>query len=713
MVTACVVALCCTLLVLFYEALNHQMSVERSNHLNQISEKIGENFNIMLEEQWHLMESSARMFLSETYENEEQLIAKAGETETLLGCEKESIWLIDSEGFCYRSSGTRVRWENPDCLSAELPEEQVLITDLSLFEKSEEQILFLYRLPQVFRTKDDVVKITHLALVRDMTAFGRSMSLHAGLDKSSSSFIVHQNGTVVYYQANRSDFGDAYNILNLLKNAEFLYGSNYEQMCTDMNEGKSGTVEVIFEGQNWFVSYCNAKVNNWYILQMIPDNITNGYSGSYAAMALVYIVGIALLLCALIIYNVVVTTREKLRQEKEAKAAIQRLADEARQANQAKTDFLSNMSHDIRTPINGIIGMTAIAKRNITDAAKLKECLDKISVASNHLLSLINDILDMSRIEKGKTVIAHNPFNLRTLLDDCSTLISNQLEDQNVEFVRDYEDLEHVHLLGDEVHIRQVLINILGNSVKFTPDGGKISLSVKQMENRNGNVIVQFICSDTGIGMSKEFQKRIFLPFEQEEGGARSSHKGTGLGMPIAYNLMRMMGGRMKLQSELDKGTTFTLYLDFDIDMNAEQIQEEEKKWELKGMKVLLTEDNAINREIVEEILGEEGILVTSVTDGQEAVDTFRDAVPGTFDVILMDVMMPVMNGLEAAKTIRALRREDAKTIPILAMTANAYEEDVRKTKEAGMDEHLSKPLDVSLMMETLMKYRSGTNKKE
>ncbi len=383
---------------------------------------------------------------------------------------------------------------------------------------------------------------------------------------------------------------------------------------------------------------------------------------------------------------------------------LKEAAEEARSANRAKSEFLSHMSHDIRTPINGIMGMTEIALKNVSDAARVEDCLGKISNSSQHLLSLINDVLDMSRIESGKVTVNSAPMNILATTDECASIIDGQLQDRDVELIREFGDFAHPNLIGDELHLRQILINILGNSVKFTPDGGKIYFRVRETGSADGRAHFHFEIEDTGIGMKPEFLKHIWEPFAQEDGGNRTNYKGTGLGMAITKQFVDMMGGTITVESQLHEGSIFVIKLSFDIDEHAAAAAEppEETKFQLEGMRVMLVEDNELNTEVAQFMLEDAGITVTCVENGQLALELFQNQAEGSFDIILMDIMMPVMNGLDATRAIRALERPDAKTIPIVAMTANAYEDDIRLAREAGMNGHLSKPIGTDLLYRTL-----------
>ena len=346
--------------------------------------------------------------------------------------------------------------------------------------------------------------------------------------------------------------------------------------------------------------------------------------------------------------------------------------------------------------------MTTIALKQ-NNSEKTNDCLEKIETASAHLLSLINDVLDMSRIERGKTEIAHKPVNIRNLLSSCGVIIKGQMNDRSLNYVEDFDGIRHPHVLGDELHLRQIFINILGNAVKFTPDGGTITVTASEQQEENGVARFCFRFEDTGIGMKPEFLGKIFTPFAQEDNGSRTNYKGTGLGMSITKQFVDLMGGGISVTSVYEKGSCFTVEIPLEIDRDFVETQTNEAALtDISGMRILLVEDNDLNMEIACEILSDEGAEVETAEDGKIAVDVFNKSPLHHFDAVLMDIMMPNMNGYEATKAIRALSREDAQTTPIIAMSANAFEEDIQKSLDAGMNAHLSKPINVAELMKAL-----------
>ena len=397
----------------------------------------------------------------------------------------------------------------------------------------------------------------------------------------------------------------------------------------------------------------------------------------------------------------------KQEQEKDEKykAELLRAAKKAEAANEAKTEFLQRMSHDIRTPINGICGMINVADHYADNMEKQTECRAKIKKTSHLLLELINEVLDMSKLESDEVVLEDIPFNLNSIFEEILGVIEHMAAEQNIRIIWEEKEVTHWNLIGSPVHVKRILMNILSNAVKYNKENGYVYISCREIPSKQTAMpTLEFVCRDTGIGMTEAFQKRIFEPFAQEHAGSRTKFAGTGLGMPITKKLVEKMGGTISFESKEGTGTTFVIRIPFQIDADMKDRNETEEKTEtsIQGLHVLLTEDNELNMEIAEFVLQNEGAVVTKAWNGQKAVDIFRKNRPGEFDVILMDIMMPVMNGYEAAKMIRSLDREDAKVIPIIAMTANAFTEDKMRAKEAGMDEHIAKPVDGKLLVKVI-----------
>ena len=400
-------------------------------------------------------------------------------------------------------------------------------------------------------------------------------------------------------------------------------------------------------------------------------------------------------------------THQKLEQEKDEKYKAELLiaAKKAEAANEAKTEFLQRMSHDIRTPINGICGVLNVADHYADDMKKQTECRAKVKEASHLLLELVNDVLDMSKLESDEVILEEIPFNLSGIFREVFVVIEQIAAEQNIRIAWEKKEIIHRNLIGSPGYVKRVMMNILSNAVKYNRENGHIYISCVEIPSEQPETaIMKFVCRDTGIGMAEEFQKHIFEPFAQEHAGSRTKFVGTGLGMPITKKLVEKMGGTIMFKSKEGVGTTFVIQVPFRIDLATDKRKEQKDASEktIKGLHILLAEDNELNMEIAEFMFQNEGAEVTKAWNGLEAVEIFEKSRPGEFDVILMDIMMPVMNGYNATKRIRSMDREDAKEIPIIAMTANAFTEDRIRAKEAGMDEHISKPVDGNLLVKVI-----------
>ena len=398
---------------------------------------------------------------------------------------------------------------------------------------------------------------------------------------------------------------------------------------------------------------------------------------------------------------------QKLEQKKDEKYKSELLmaAKKAEAANRAKTEFLQRMSHDIRTPINGICGMIDVADHHADDLEKQTECRGKIKEASHLLLELVNEVLDMSKLEADEMVLEETPFNLSSIVEEVFAVIEQIAAEQNIRIMWEKKEVIHPNLIGSPAYVKRVMMNILSNAVKYNKKNGCIYISCREIPSEQPDMTtMEFVCRDTGIGMTDAFQEHIFEPFAQEHTGSRTKYAGTGLGMPISKKLVEKMGGSITFKSKEGAGTTFLIRVPFKIDLGADKREKQKDISEksLKGLHILLAEDNELNMEIAEFMIRNEGAVVTKAWNGQEAVELFRKSRPGEIDVIIMDIMMPVMSGYEAAKIIRSMGREDAKVIPIIAMTANAFTEDRLRAKEAGMDEHIAKPIDANKLVKAI-----------
>ena len=484
--------------------------------------------------------------------------------------------------------------------------------------------------------------------------------------------------------------------LNKLEEASY----HYQIWKKDLSTGEKVSIAQCQEPEleNTLEVACEVPNDTWYF-EIEPEN------GWYPKQQLLFNTLLSLILTGLATLVCWQFAMQRYRDGRYAER-LKKAADEARAANTAKTGFLARMSHDIRTPLNGIIGLLHIDEMYPEDTKRLAEDRQKMMVAANHLLALINDVLQMSKMESGEVVLAHEPVDLQVLSTDILTILEQRAADAGVTLEHDWnaEKMQYPHVWGSPLHLRQLFLNVYGNCIKYNHVGGTVTTQFSYLGEKDGIVRYRWIISDTGIGMSKEFLRHIFEPFAQEHTDARSVYNGTGLGMAIVKSLIDEMHGTIAVDSTVGEGSVFTIELPFEINQTPlpEKNGESIEKGNIRGLRLLMAEDNDLNAEIAQVLLSEEGAEITRVNDGKQALERFAGEPQGTFDAILMDVMMPVMDGLTATEEIRKLDRPDAKQIPIIAMTANAYAEDARKCLAAGMNAHLSKPLQMEKVLATI-----------
>ena len=454
---------------------------------------------------------------------------------------------------------------------------------------------------------------------------------------------------------------------------------------------KKNLSKLKYDGELWYVR--KAQYQDYIIYILLPVN--GVYRPYYLADIVIMLLYVLICSLSAVVY---------FSMEKKNMATLKKAKEAADAANRAKSIFLLNMSHDIRTPLNGIIGLLKIDKDHFDDMELVKSNHDKMLVSADHLLSLINDVLQMSKLEDGNVKLEHRIFNLKKLSQEVGIIIQTRTMEEGIKFEVESQELPVVYVYGSPTHLRQIFLNVYGNCIKYNKVDGSLKTSLKCISTENNIVTYQWCISDTGIGMSEEFLKHIFEPFVQEQINGRSNYQGTGLGMSIVKRLLDRMNGTIEITSKEGIGTKFIITIPFEIAEEPIEVTDKKDTGEadIQDLKLLLVEDNELNAEIAETILSDKGAKITVVSDGFQAVNIFRDNEPGTFDAILMDIMMPVMDGLTATKTIRALDREDAKRIPILAMTANAFKEDAKKCLDAGMNAHLAKPLNIEEVISTI-----------
>ncbi len=492
--------------------------------------------------------------------------------------------------------------------------------------------------------------------------------------------------------------------VSLFEEREIVNGYEEVDFVSEIMEGKTGRVAFLSRtnGKPSYMCYVPVTNLNWELCIAVQDSEV--FENVYALRKFLIRIGIVETVILLIYFgwNVFVTYKGIKSEEKARKWELDRAT------NEAKSKFLSNMSHDIRTPLNGIVGTLEMIKQRSEDEEFVKECLYKIDVSTQYLITLANDMLDINELESGKLVIEEKPMDIRQLASGLGGIIMPRVRAAEISYSMNYSRVKHPYVLGSQVHIQRILVNLLVNAIKYNKKNGNIWVSIEEEETEEGYGFYRFEVQDTGIGMSEEFQKNMYDAFEQEQGGARSVYQGYGLGLTIVKHLVQKMHGEIQLKSKKGEGSTFIVILPLKYDekqvYTQEEQQESDQEDHLSGKRILLVEDNELNMEIAEFYLSSKGAVVTKAENGRIAVDLFAETKENSFDLILMDIMMPELDGCEATREIRAMDRMDAKKIPIIAMTANAFVEEVDRCREAGMNDHISKPLDMNVLMQELVK---------
>ena len=707
------------LLKRYYENLNNQLFKERQEHLIEYTEKTAQLISKSNDVATGWLHTCAYALTKTAEKTDTGLDSCLNYLSGLVDDEGCLIILFDTKGNYYSSDGASGYWSESDLL--QIGEGSVNIGVMSCPHESDvTRMVYVEKLDNPVELSDSDRTYTHVAVAINADEFKSELSV-TGYGEMCYTYLTNENGRRIYqYEYNNNNnnngFLGGYNLLHAIDEYEVLHSGNHNSLQEAIDAGEADAYEFIYvdeetgKKENWFVGLSYIENADWIVLLVLPTDAIGGGTASLFSDTASFFMGIAAILVAIFIFvfTVIVKSRadQKLIAEQEkSNVLLKEAADKAEAASKAKTEFLSHMSHDIRTPINGIMGMTSIALKNTGNEEKVKDCLMKIDGSSQHLLSLVNDVLDMSRIESGKTTMSHEPFNLKECLNNCASIISGQLVNRDVKLIKDFDGITSRTVIGDELHLRQIFINILGNSVKFTPDGKSISFAAREEEGEGDKKIFVFDLSDTGIGMSDEYLPKLFEAFSQEAGGSRTTYKGTGLGMAITKSFVDLMGGTIEVSSKLNEGTRFVVKIPMEIGESEKETDISDMDYSaLEGIKVLLAEDNDLNAEIAEELLGDVGIVTKTAKNGREAVEMFSASQPGEYTAILMDIMMPEMNGYEATAAIRALPREDACTIPIIALSANAYEEDVQKSKESGMNSHIAKPMDPKIVYKELLK---------
>ena len=603
--------------------------------------------------------------------------------------------------------------------------------------KDDSRMVFLEQLstPITLQSGEKEITLRYFGISQSMTQLNDYFRCDA-YENNNSVYVLDHDGFKLF-NANDTELLKGHNVYTVLSQMSYLHGSSFAGAKERLARTGACYSNAVLDGTEYFYALKQMENAQWTLAFLVPAEYVAVNTQKLVNIVMVIIIVIAMMFSVITVFVGWFLLRQKqqqeLRAEKEANLRLEQynihltqVNDELRQAqdaaaealqsaeraSKAKTDFLSNMSHDIRTPMNAIIGITTLMKNELHQPEKLAEHLGKLETSGQLLLGIINNILDMSRIESGKTTLNVEKMNLPQQVSQLDSIIRQQAGQRRQTFTVNTH-LQHENILADPNRLNQVLMNILSNAVKYTPKGGHIRLEMEELPRNEHFARYRFVVQDDGIGMSEEFQKTLFDPFTREEKSGTNKVQGTGLGMAITKSIVDLMGGSISVESAPGKGTRFEVVLEFPIDTESDHAQkvqalpeEAEETSPLSGMKFLCAEDNAINAEILELLLESKGAHCKIYPNGQEIVDAFASVKPGEYDMILMDVQMPVMDGLEATRRIRNGENPLGRIIPILAMTANAFLEDMQKSKEAGMDEHLSKPVDIAALEQTVKRFR-------
>ena len=651
---------------------------------------------------------------------------------------ESTLIFLQENGKAITTDGTKLRVDMPSKLLLDLRNGYNIGKLVSLDYNQKKKDGYLVAIPcQEYTIKGETY--TAIGTLYDHSKLDSMLSVKS-YNGNAYLFMLDNDGNITYTNQKEDKFFRNYFLLKHLKGDQAITEEEADSLQKKL-DGREQGVELLGSDKPYYLGYCPIENNNTMLIciveKSVVDNVLRDYQKTIV-FETILMAGFILLLFAGLFYSIsrrslaeqkaeyekrnneIQTLAMKEMEEsnkklKKAKDITTEALQTAENANKAKTDFLSNMSHDIRTPMNAIIGMTSLIRHDAGNKAKVIEYADKIDISSQHLLGIINDVLDMSKIEAGKTVFKYTDFSILDFITELNTIFHSQIDEKNQTLTIIKENIRHEWVNGDKVHLMQIFSNLVSNAVKYTQKGGKIQFLVEECETKSSVYAkYRFLVSDNGMGMSADFKDTIFDAFTRAESSMTNKIQGTGLGMAITKNLVEAMGGTIDVESELGQGSCFEVLIDLRIAedrfvSSAEQAEKDEPAGNvLKGMRFLCAEDNELNAEILMELLKIEGAECTICENGKRVLEAFEQSAPGDYDMILMDVQMPVMNGYEATKAIRRSSHELAKTIPIIAMTANAFSEDIQHSLAAGMNAHVSKPIEMKVLEKTIRSIKSG-----
>ena len=710
---------------------------ERLNQMEEVTRQMFQNLEDVIDARWNRVTEECNYLEDAGVQTTEELCEYMKKKYGLSVYAEQRITLlaVDSEGGYYTESGNRGIFRELDYFE-DSPEKISFVFNALTDDQSE--MVFLKRLSEpIHLQKDDKETVIHyLGIAQDMEQLNPYFNCDA-YKKNNSVYVLDNNGFKMF-NSNRVELIKGHNVFSVLKNMKYLHNSSFDKTEAELEEKGYSYSNAVLDGTEYFYGLKRMENAEWTLIFLVPAKYVATNTLKLVSFVMIFIVIFTVIVAACVILGISFVMhrnqQEAIRVERENNAKLETVNTELRQAklaaeeafqvaqeaNRSKSSFLANMSHDIRTPMNAIVGITSLIEHECDDGEKVKEYAKKIELSSQHLLGIINDVLDMSKIETGKTTLKYADFSISELLQEMDTVFHPQANEKNQTFVITGEDIRHDWVKGDRVHLMQIFTNLLSNAVKYTQAGGIIQFIVEECQT-NSSVYAKFhfMVKDNGMGMSPDFKDKIFDAFTREESSLTNKIQGTGLGMAITRNLVEVMGGTIDVESVKGQGSCFEVLLDLKIAEQrvaapTQKIQENMQDISvLKGMRFLCAEDNELNAEILTELLKIEGAECTICENGEEILKAFEQSAPGDYDMILMDVQMPVMNGYEATKAIRRSSHELAKTIPIIAMTANAFSEDIQHSLAAGMNAHISKPVAMRILEKTVRDIKSGRGGQE
>ena len=705
---------------------------ERLNQMEEITRQMFQNLEDVIDSNWDRVTEECNYLRDANVQTTDELCRHMKKKYELSAYADHKIMLVavDSQGRYYTEDGYIGLFRDLDYFE-DKPEQISFVFDSMTDNQSE--MVFLQRLPEAIELQNGEEKttISYFGISQDMEQLNPYFSCDA-YNGNNSVYVLDDNGFKLF-NSNQVELIKGHNVFSVLQNMKYLHNSSFDKTKAELEKKGCSYSNAILDGTEYFYALKRLENAEWTLIFLVPAEYVATNTLRLVNFVMVFIVIFTVIAAVCVMLGISFVMRrnqqEAIRVERENNARLETVNTELRQAKQAaeeafqvaqeanrsKSSFLANMSHDIRTPMNAITGITSLLEYDAENEEKVREYAKKIDVSAQHLLGIINDVLDMSKIEAGKTVFKYSDFSILELMQEIQMMFRPQAEGKHQMMVMNHDNIEHEWVNGDKVHMMQIFSNLLSNAVKYTQEGGKIQFLVEEYETKSrAYAKYRFVVSDNGMGMSADFKDTIFDAFTRAESSLTNKIQGTGLGMAITRNLVEAMGGTIDVESELGQGSCFEVFMDLKIAedrsvaLAAQEETDEQDDNILQGMRFLCAEDNELNAEILTELLKIEGAECTICENGEEILKAFEQSAPGDYDMILMDVQMPVMNGYEATKAIRRSSHELAKTIPIIAMTANAFSEDIQHSLAAGMNAHVSKPVEMKILEKTIRSIKSG-----